>query len=374
MLRSRYWSGLYSDQIGNALRHHFDEGADFETLLRQAGMAEQEPGSNMAQSLSVQNQDKLDTIMQQLGEMTSKMQDLENKITETEGFLSGQTQEQGTYASVSNHVTPVRPHTMASTTTKSTQFPGRCYACRQVGHKRGSSECPKTGLGKSLRTGGEVRYLVDSVSPSVCGNHSAVPEVVKVSSTRVDSTMSDDEPGVETDAHSSTMVNGPDVLGLVGPSSEVVVKLEGRSCQALLDTGSMVSTVTYSLSKQLKLPIHPMDHLIRVEGVGGHLLQYSGYVIAKVQMPDIDQEVEAMFRVVPDIGYNCATPVLIWDQCIATSSPFRFCYIWVSVGFSVKVYECPGQEHQCTCKGNQGLYSARREWSVYRWDGPCSLV
>ena len=86
MLRSRYWSGLYSDQIRNALRHHFDEGADFETLLRQARMAEQEPGSNMAQSLSVQNQDKLDTIMQQLGEMTSKMQDLENKISETEGF------------------------------------------------------------------------------------------------------------------------------------------------------------------------------------------------------------------------------------------------------------------------------------------------
>ena len=64
-----------------------------------------------------------------------------------------------------------------------------------------------------------MRYLVDSVNPSVCGDHSAVPEVVKVSSTRVDSTMSDDEPGVETDAHSSAMVNGPGVLGLVGPSS-----------------------------------------------------------------------------------------------------------------------------------------------------------
>ena len=58
MLRSRYWSGLYSDQIKNALRHHFDDGADFEVLLRQARMAEQEPDRMSAQqSQSLQNQD-----------------------------------------------------------------------------------------------------------------------------------------------------------------------------------------------------------------------------------------------------------------------------------------------------------------------------
>ena len=176
--------------------------------------------------------------------------------------------------------------------------------------------------------------------------------------------MSDDEPGVETDAHSSAMVNGPGVLGLVGPSSEVVVKLEGRSCQALWDTGSMVSTVTYSLSKQLKLPIHPMDHLIRVEGVGGHLLQYSGYVIAKVQMPDIDQEVEAMFLVVPDIGYNCATPVLIGTnilQHLHRSDCVTYEYPWGSVlkcmSAQVKNINVPAKATKAyTVPGESGLY------------------
>ena len=51
--------------------------------------------------------------------------------------------------------------------------------------------------------------------------------------------------------------------------------------------------------------------MIRVEGVGGHNLKYLGYVIAKLHMSDLEQEVDAMFLVVPDIGYNCTTPVLI---------------------------------------------------------------
>ena len=51
--------------------------------------------------------------------------------------------------------------------------------------------------------------------------------------------------------------------------------------------------------------------MIRVEGIGGHNLKYLGYVIAKLHMSDLEQEVDAMFLVVPDIGYNCTTPVLI---------------------------------------------------------------
>ena len=80
-----------------------------------------------------------------------------------------------------------------------------------------------------------------------------------------------------------------------------------------------------------------MDHLIRVEGVGGHMLKYLGYVIAKVQLPDISQEFDAMFLVVPDIGYNCTTPVLIGTnilQHVSKPSPdslVDYPYPWPSV-------------------------------------------
>ena len=129
---------------------------------------------------------------------------------------------------------------------------------------------------------------------------------------------------------------GRGVIPLVGPSSEVEVKVEGKSCQALLDTGAMVSTLTLSLCQQLNLPLHPMSQLVRVEGVGGHSLQYLGYVIAKLEVSELHQEFEAMFLVVPDIGYNCTTPVLIGTnilQHVSRSSqlPPDIQYPWPSV-------------------------------------------
>ena len=67
MLRSRYWSGIYSDRFRNALRHHFDDGADFESLLKYARIAEQEPSSAVAQqSVAGTQPDKLDQILAQL--------------------------------------------------------------------------------------------------------------------------------------------------------------------------------------------------------------------------------------------------------------------------------------------------------------------
>ena len=139
---------------------------------------------------------------------------------------------------------------------------------------------------------------------------------------------------------------GRDVIPLVGPSSEVEVKVEGKSCQALLDTGAMVSTLTLSLCQQLNLPLHPMSQLVRVEGVGGHSLQYLGYVIAKLEVPDLHQELEAMF-LVPDIGYNCTTPVLIGTnilQHVSGSSqlPPDIQYPWPSVFkcLSAQVTDC----------------------------------
>ena len=129
---------------------------------------------------------------------------------------------------------------------------------------------------------------------------------------------------------------GRGVIPLVGPSSEVEVKVEGKPCQALLDTGAMVSTLTLSLCQQLKLPIHSLSQLVRVEGVGGHSLQYLGYVIAKLEVSDLHQELEAMFLVVPDIVYNCTTPVLIGTnilQHVSGSSQLHpdIQYPWSSV-------------------------------------------
>ena len=241
------------------IKHHFDEGADFEALLRQARIAEQEPcNSATHQSLLGQNQDKFDTIMQQLIELNSKVKELEAKMSETGRPLTNQNPDSIVCAPASTTLSPVKLQPQDFETTRTQQFPGRCYACGRTGHKRGSSECSKTGSAKGLRP-------VDGAKPGVglegLNSGGGLPknpdiEVVRASSAKVDSITSSDDPDIERDVH-SPLVDEPGVIGLVGPSCEVTVTLEDTSCQALLDTGSMVSTVTYSLAHKLKLDIHP---------------------------------------------------------------------------------------------------------------------
>ena len=366
MLRSRYWSGLYSNQIRNALRHHFDEGIDFEALLRQARIAEQEPCSMATQqSVYSLDQNKLDTLMQQLKALVSKVQKLETMSVDVQNSHSSVAQDTVTCPSMRTSVSPLMPHTVASATTGSHQVQGLCYACGQAGHKRGSSECPKTVSGKGMRLlDGKAHGNVDSHKSGVDHLEDPDREVVKVSSAKVNSTSSSDDHDVAEELHSSSKLNKAGTLGLVGPSCEVAVTLEGRSCQALLDTGSMVSTVTYSLSHQLKLDIHPMDHLLRVEGVGGQMFQYMGYVIARVQLPDINQEVDAMFLVIPDIGYNCTTPVLIGTnilQHLHSSESVSHEYPWGSVfkcmSVQVKDISVPAKATKAyTVPGESGLF------------------
>ena len=100
---------------------------------------------------------------------------------------------------------------------------------------------------------GEGRHLADTKGPSsvsVVDERSNILDVGNVSSEKGENLI-DSEADVEEAVNSSPKFNDTGVLGLVGPSCEVLVQLEGNSCQALLDTGSMVSSVTYSLSQQL---------------------------------------------------------------------------------------------------------------------------
>ena len=152
MLRSRYWSGLYSDKIRNALRHHFDEGADFEALLRQARITEQEPsGATVQQAVTSQSQDKLDAILKQLTELTTRVQTLETKLAGMERPSTSSMHESQALPSVSNPGSSGISNTLAPTPSQqSSQFPGRCYACGQPGHKRGSPNCPKTVSGNGI--------------------------------------------------------------------------------------------------------------------------------------------------------------------------------------------------------------------------------
>ena len=143
MLRTRYWTGIYSEKIRNALRHHFDDGADFESLLRQARIAEQEPTSMpLQQRAVVPSTDKLDEILRQLKELTCRVTELEKRCLYPSSSPAPSHPSQVVYSAA---VPPVV--TGPSAETERRQFQGRCYACGLLGHRRGSPLCASNQSG-----------------------------------------------------------------------------------------------------------------------------------------------------------------------------------------------------------------------------------
>ena len=100
---------------------------------------------------------------------------------------------------------------------------------------------------------------------------------------------------------------------LVGSANETSIMLNGQTYSALLDTGSMISTISDNLCQFHKLPIHPLRDLIRVEGASGHEIPYLGYTEVEItlhSLPD-SPSLNALFLVVPSIPYNERVPFLI---------------------------------------------------------------
>jgi hypothetical protein len=87
MLRSKFWTGLRSERVKEALRHHVHNGETFESLLRQARIVDSEVSSSEAsrpqKTKPQQHQQqvgadgKLDEILRQLRSLDGRVQKIE---------------------------------------------------------------------------------------------------------------------------------------------------------------------------------------------------------------------------------------------------------------------------------------------------------
>jgi len=93
-----------------------------------------------------------------------------------------------------------------------------------------------------------------------------------------------DRPGLAGDRSGHRQVSKPPTPPLVGQSNVVDVGVQGRQMKALLDTGSMVSTISKSMALQIGLPLQRVTGLVTVQGVGTQVLPYRGYVEADVKL------------------------------------------------------------------------------------------
>jgi transposase InsO family protein len=115
----------------------------------------------------------------------------------------------------------------------------------------------------------------------------------------------------------------PDVTNrLVGGDSTVEIVVEGKTANALLDTGSMISTISETYCRKLGLRVLPLDELITVEAAGGHKLPYLGYTEVNLELPDpIRMSTDALFLVVPTTKYHERVPVLIGTNVLSAVLP-----------------------------------------------------
>lgn len=114
----------------------------------------------------------------------------------------------------------------------------------------------------------------------------------------------------------------PFIDRLLGSRNESEIEICGMKCKALIDTGSMVTTMSQSVYENM--PVKPeilsLDTLqLEIKAAGGTTLPYSGYIEAEINVPFLQNKPMLVpVLVVPDTQCSGQVPVIIGTNIIRT--------------------------------------------------------
>ncbi|CAG2200836.1 unnamed protein product [Mytilus edulis] len=104
------------------------------------------------------------------------------------------------------------------------------------------------------------------------------------------------------------------LLDRMGKSNETHVYVNGKKCKSLIDSGSMVSTISEPTLRYL----HPVptvktldEFILSVRVAEGSQLPYHGYVEVNIKVPFHTESMMVPLLVVPETDYNRSVPVII---------------------------------------------------------------
>ena len=106
---------------------------------------------------------------------------------------------------------------------------------------------------------------------------------------------------------------------LIGAANESVVVLHGRDVKALIDSGSMINTVSESCYNSIpdKPPVQDLKMLLDITVADGSKLKYLGFIDTFVSVPFLsDFSLDVPVLVVPDTYSNHKCPVIIGTNVI----------------------------------------------------------
>ena len=113
-----------------------------------------------------------------------------------------------------------------------------------------------------------------------------------------------------------------EIIDLIGPANETEVIINGQKVNALLDTGSQITSISESYYKNnlSNYPLVPVDiPNLKVEQASGSFIPYLGMVIMDIKVPHLTQTFKAKVVVVPNTDYHFKTPVSVGTGIIHNS-------------------------------------------------------
>ena len=100
------------------------------------------------------------------------------------------------------------------------------------------------------------------------------------------------------------------------------VKINGKSCMALLDNGAQVNTITLRYVKEHSLPVGPITDLmgskVTCVGLGNAYSRPLGYVVIQVQVDGVwGYEKDQIALIIPDFSnFAVRVPIILGTPTI----------------------------------------------------------
>ena len=105
---------------------------------------------------------------------------------------------------------------------------------------------------------------------------------------------------------------------MVGGVNTAKITLNGEEIEALIDSGSQVSTITEKLYNNLKRKpdLHQMeDFQLQLRSANGGIIPYTGYIHTEIKVSMMFEPIDGILLVVP-LEYSGKTNVLIGTNVI----------------------------------------------------------
>jgi hypothetical protein len=145
MLQRKFFTGLSSSDVKNAIRHHFDGALPYEQLVLKAREAELEKVERQVKVQETTATDISTQMARQFDQIMVKMASMEDRLAAAKSRSYTNTRATTNTNSTNNSQdrgapSYPQPQTADRTSNQGRKFQGKCFACGQQGHRK--ADCP----------------------------------------------------------------------------------------------------------------------------------------------------------------------------------------------------------------------------------------